>query len=552
MADQLPCPNPTCKHLFTLAALQASATVACPRCGFRLQGRPAPPQPAQPKAAEPTAPLARPVGGTIITAQLATPEPPKPQPVLAQPVLAQPVLAQPVLAQPPRPTPAIDVDLVKAPAPLQARAVAALNPPFIAPAPGPARDAAPSTPVRPRADGIRAFLRLAIILGVVGASFCLVSGGVVAILVGFGFASFDEIITLQAFRAAGQRAASGNRQPFIGRARNLKGTDEKAFRLLLAKDVWTSDKDLRIHLGALGAWMNKQDDLWLAVAVKDYGNQKPRTAELVKAGIEKLEVHFGEGLELAAKTEPADFAGAAAQKLTFKGQLGPVTWWGECIMLSHHGFAYWIFLAGPTLEDIQPLENELNKEETGFALETDRKAWREQPPRTETFASTGNVLSLTAPEGVWEKATQANVEYETGTLLLLGRYLKERDNQKNAHLQTLTLPAQSDLKEAMSEAKKYLEKVKKEQDAAYKLGPLADAAGQSELGVVEDVGNRRGRIAEMTLSHNDIAMRYYLVAVISDADHDTVVLCDCAWKSRQIWRQDFLSLLKTLKVRSKG
>jgi hypothetical protein len=118
-------------------------------------------------------------------------------------------------------------------------------------------------------------------------------------------------------------------------------------------------------------------------------------------------------------------------------------------------------------------------------------------------------------------------------------------------LQTFTLDAQADLKEAMMQAKKEIELVKKEQNSGYKLGPSSDAAGQSELGVVEEVGNRRGRIAEMMLSLNDTPARFYLVAVISEAEQVHVVLCDCNWKSRQIWRQEFQGLFKALKVRSK-
>ena len=46
----------------------------------------------------------------------------------------------------------------------------------------------------------------------------------------------------------------------------------------------------------------------------------------------------------------------------------------------------------------------------------------------------------------------------------------------------------------------------------------------------------RGQALFATLSLNDQPARYYLVAVISDADRTTVILCDCRWKSRQIWR----------------
>ena len=53
----------------------------------------------------------------------------------------------------------------------------------------------------------------------------------------------------------------------------------------------------------------------------------------------------------------------------------------------------------------------------------------DEPPKTETFASSDGRVSVAAPEGAWEKFVPATVEFETGTLLLLGRYQKEKDNQ---------------------------------------------------------------------------------------------------------------------------
>jgi hypothetical protein len=384
-------------------------------------------------------------------------------------------------------------------------------------------------------------IRVLVILFVVALSFGVVGLGAVFIVFGLGVNT-------------GSPTKDGGPSAFdytyaMGNARNLKGLPEKAFKLHLLKNTWDTDNELKSQFGALGAWRNKADDLWLAIAVKDYGTAKPRDAELVQQGIERLEGRFGESLELAAKTEPAEVAGVKAQKLTFKGQLGAVVSWGECTMFSHHGFAYWIFLGGPSKEDIQPYAAELRKPETGLALETDRKGWREQPPKMESFVASDGLVSVTAQEGVWEKSTPANVEFETGTLLLLGRYVKEKDNTKNAHLQVFTLEKQADLKEAIKQAKDFLEKQKKEQNTGYKLAAAAE--GQSELGVVEDVGNRKGRIAELTLSLADVPMRYYLLAVVSEPDRVTVVLCDCLWNSRQIWRQDFLDLLKTYKAKAK-
>jgi hypothetical protein len=511
MADKIPCPNPACTHVFALAQLQGSAAVTCPRCGFRMQGRGGKAPPAAPPVAPAVAP---PVGGAVMTAQVVSPPAAKTKP-------AQPRTAP----TPPRPAPKIDVSLVTAPPPASPAA----------------------RTVTLRADGARTLVRMFVILGVLGFSLCGVPTLFILAMTGFGFFSLEELWSGQLVRNPNVR--SGDYQPFVGNARTQKGGTEKAFKLLLARNSWEADKDLKNHLDALGAFVNKQDDLWLAVAVQDYGMQKPRDGELIQSAMERLDRRFGESLELAAKAEPADFAGTPAQKLVFKGTYGAVVWWGECIMFTHHGFGYWLFLGAPAIEDVQPLETELKNKDTGFSIATDRTGWREQPPKTETFVASDNLLTLTAPEGVWDKATAANVEFATGTLVLLGRYLKEKDNQKNAHLQTFTLDKQGDLKEAMSAAQKYLEDLRKEQNAGYKLGPANEGSGQSELGVVEDVGNRRGRIAEMMLSLNDQPTRYYLVAVVSEADRATVVLCECNWKSRQIWRGEFLSLLKTLKMR---
>jgi hypothetical protein len=380
-------------------------------------------------------------------------------------------------------------------------------------------------------------------------------GCVILSVLGVVFLGFAVVVVLVLNGYVQTKSATplaSDHEVFLGKARTLKGGDESAFKLLLAKNAWTPDKELKSHLAALGAWANKRDAVWLAVAVKDFGLQKPREAEMLHSGIERLEQRFGENLELAPKAEPTEFAGMPAQKLTFKGQRGAVVSVGECIMLAHHGFAYWIFLAGPSMEDVEPVAAELTNAETGFSLATDRKGWREQPPKMETFTSADGALRVTAPEGVWEMSTPANVEFETGTLLLLGRYLKEKDNQKNAHLQVFTLDRQADVKEAMKQARDYVEKQRKEQNAGYKLEPAPDVDSQADVGVVEDIGNRRGRVAELMMSLSGAPARYYMVAVISEPEHATVVLCDCLWKNRQFWRQEFQGLFKTMEARAKA
>ncbi len=88
MANKLPCPNPTCTHEFSQAELQAAAQLACPKCGFRMQGRAAAPAPKAARA--PTA--AKPAPAPLKPAAPA----PAPKPVASAPAkTATPIAAQP-------------------------------------------------------------------------------------------------------------------------------------------------------------------------------------------------------------------------------------------------------------------------------------------------------------------------------------------------------------------------------------------------------------------------------------------------------------------------
>ncbi len=113
--------------------------------------------------------------------------------------------------------------------------------------------------------------------------------------------------------------------------------------------------------------------------------QKPRDAAMLKVAVDKLEGHFGEALELAAKAEPADFAGLKGQKLQFKGQARSANWLGECWMFFKDGVAYWVFIASPEWDKVANFEEEMATKRV-FAI-AERRGWREQPWPLETFQS---------------------------------------------------------------------------------------------------------------------------------------------------------------------
>ena len=49
---------------------------------------------------------------------------------------------------------------------------------------------------------------------------------------------------------------------------------------------------MRKRLSAITVWKSKETEGWFAVAVRDYGMARPREAELLRTGIERLEQYF--------------------------------------------------------------------------------------------------------------------------------------------------------------------------------------------------------------------------------------------------------------------
>src|SRR5262249_55437159 len=137
---------------------------------------------------------------------------------------------------------------------------------------------------------------------------------------------------------------------------------------------------------------------------------------------------------------------------------------------------------------------------------------------------------------------------ERGELFLFGRYLKEKDNRKNASVLVLGLDKKASLKESLADARAYFDSKKKEEDKNYQAEPSAD---KGEDGISNAIGARPGRILELRLLLGNEPKRYVLLAVADGGEQHFAILCDCTWESRQIWRQDFLDLLRTFQLKKK-
>ncbi len=307
----------------------------------------------------------------------------------------------------------------------------------------------------------------------------------IAVLLGLIFA-IRAVLVGQGHKAPDDEATEKARV-LIGKTRNLKNVEEKAFKLVLADKAWLPDNVLRQRLGVLTAWKCAAKDGWMAVAAKDYGQYQPREAELLRVGAERLEKLFDDSLEWAEKPEATMLGEASAERLLFKGQLKSVVWTGYMYLLTQNGFGYWLYAAAPTKEEADEL---LTADLQGaFFVDTDRQGWRPQPPKLRSFTTADSALTITAPEGMFEKHA-AKDQDPRAELYLFARYQKDQDNRKNADVLVLTLAKEEDLQAALTSAKKYLEEKKQEENKDYKIaaGEGQEAGGESE-GLV---GNRPG------------------------------------------------------------
>src|SRR5205085_1611629 len=101
-------------------------------------------------------------------------------------------------------------------------------------------------------------------------------------------------------------------------------------------------------------------------------------------------------------------------------------------------------------------------------------------------------------------------------------------------------------------AKKYLQEKKQEENKDYKLESASDGTAPAELGAPAHVGNCPGRIAEYKVTRGETPVRFWIVAVISARDKVYAIRCDCSWQSRQIWREDFQEILRSVRLHDAG
>jgi hypothetical protein len=329
---------------------------------------------------------------------------------------------------------------------------------------------------------------------------------------------------------------------------NRAGKKERAFRLVLPRGLWRADAERKRGFKAVAALRRGDPDAWLAVVVRDYGQQRPREAELLKGAIRRLEQYFGENLQLGERPEPRELAGEPAQALKFRGEVHGENWEGECFLLTRHSLGYWFFVAAPNLAVARQVVADLQADGRGLVLDDERPGWSEQPPRVVRYYGRKARFSVAGREGVWQSFPDVKEVDPHAELFLEGRNAEDRkDNEKSGSVTVLVLDRPApDLKAAMQAAREYVEQGKTLEGKGRQLAP-ADGKG-AEDGTARKVGSEPGRVAELRLTRDGVPITYLLLAVVRTPGRLYVFQCESQWQYRQAWRRDFLDLLGTFRL----
>jgi hypothetical protein len=473
MPGTLPCPNPTCSHVFSPQDVRGVTSLTCPRCGtvfrFRAGAAPAPPPPR--KAAPPVA---------------APPAPPRAVPV------ARPVPAEPA-------------------------------PDVFVPPPEPDRSSHGIRSAARRKRTGRRWFPVALALGLL-----FVAAGVTAWVY---------------------------REAWLGRGPN----DEDAaaiqslpmnYRFRPPPAPWTEEKGVVRELGASFAMRRTEPNAWLAVVVKDYKDRNPRDDEMEREAVARLRKLFKKGMEYEHRDDDA-FAGLDARRFVFTAEnSNHVSQSGECLMTAYNGIAYWFFGWTPSAADesvLADVQQQWRDARQGFTLLKEREGWVGKQPEMVEAEGKSASYHLTYTKGLWERDDDRDAD-----LLLQGHDPdKPEEAVRRAWVRVFVRPAAGDAKSAMAAARAFVQEREKRLYPEVKLDAVPEAGkggladGAVELGKVK-AQLLRLRVQTAENAENDKS--FFALAVIRRPAYTLVVVCECAWKHRDLWEPRFGPVLHSLRI----
>jgi hypothetical protein len=327
------------------------------------------------------------------------------------------------------------------------------------------------------------------------------------------------------------------------------------YRFALPRKDWQDDKKAKLDLDANLALHRADPNSWLAIITRDYKKRSPRPAELQDEIRGRLEKYFQE-LEWEEKPD-AKLAGQTAKQLEFAGLVNQVRMSGTVLMLTRHGYGYWVLTWAPD-ERREIVEDEWANLRQGFSLLNGRDGWKEEQPKLIHYKGTKAPYRLNYTQGLWERQ-ELDGYGEYADLVLLGDDPKQDKKTGNAGLagtrgtvKVLKLPGKTtDLKAAAAQTRAFLmERQKEDGYADTKITVVEDKNGPkdgpADIGAGRD--SAHGWMARLDVRNTDSRELYVQLATVLLPDGILLIQCECQWQRRGYWEQEFAVLLSTFRL----
>jgi len=318
------------------------------------------------------------------------------------------------------------------------------------------------------------------------------------------------------------------------------------FRFRAPDSPWTPDQDVKLGMKVEFAYRRTAPNRWLALVAKDYKDRSPRDSDLHDEIIPRLRAYFKD-MEYGTPRN-LEFAGKPAKVLEFQGQVNSVPMNGECVMLSNQGIGYWLLTWSPLMDKDEALQDWPSLRER-FSLLNERDGWSKDQRKMAILQGEKASYTLRIAENIWEKQDPGGADQAAESYLLGSDPNEIKDASKTATAQVLLLPHQDSLKNAAGAVKDYILKMQKE--GGYpdtELTVMNDKDGN--LDRKTDIGNREGQVIQFRVKNGETRQRYVLAAVIVLPDNVFAIVCECDWRRRDYWQQEFFTLLEKLQVKS--
>ena len=307
----------------------------------------------------------------------------------------------------------------------------------------------------------------------------------------------------------------------------------------------------------------------MALVFRDYQTRQPRDSELIDEGLKRLHDHLLDDkesrveYEIKSKDDQSKLGGQPGVRFDFAcNDADHVPVRGECTAMTYRGVAYWFFTWAP-VDDADGLRDEWAELRAKFTLENKREGWTEKPPNLLTVQ--GNKLPYKLDyagydrekkkEGLWEKQELDGYDPHAD-LVLLGYDPKDqeaRQAEKAAAVQVLALDKAPDLPAAVKEAKEgFWRSKKKRAGDDIPLPRRGDGRrrrqGPDEHGQRRDRGRLQGPHQQVRGEEVRGPQQLRRSGRGAHGQRDVLaVVCECGWDRRDLWEQEFTTLLARLR-----